>query len=185
MVLMYVMWRTSPASLITHCSGLQLFRPCLLKVCVWWQCRSLKRVRVKILESFSFSDCTAKRGQNCSGGFHCSSQLRRCSTVTVSLAGDTVPLCAAQGWRVQGPGPGLWCNELGALFGCLGRSWDRRGQSVMEWLLCSLLSCLPWHECPSSSILKGTLLAKGEWDILATDPEVEVKGNSGGRWKGT
>ncbi|CAG02021.1 unnamed protein product [Tetraodon nigroviridis] len=36
-----------------------------------------------------------------------------------------------------------------------------------------LLSCLPWHECPSSSILKGTLLAKGEWDILATDPRVE------------
>lgn len=42
-----------------------------------------------------------------------------------------------------------------------------------------LLSCLPWHECPSSSILKGTLLAKGEWDILATDPRVGVKGNRG------
>lgn len=86
------------------------------------------------------------------------------------------PLC----WRWGcSPSPGLWCKEWGELFGCLVESWDRRGQSVMEWLLSLLLSCLPWHECPSSSTLKGTLLARGEWDILAADPRVGVKGNRG------
>lgn len=49
----------------------------------------------------------------------------------------------------------------------------------MEWLLSLLLSCLPWHECPSSFTLKGTLLDRREWDILATDPRVGVKGNRG------
>lgn len=96
------------------------------------------------------------------------------------FAGDTVTLCAVQGWGWDcSPGPGLWCKKRGKLFGCLGRSLDRRGQSVMEWLLSSLLSCLPWHECPSSSTLKGTLLVQREWDILATDPRVGVKGNRG------
>lgn len=92
----------------------------------------------------------------------------------------TVAFCTVQGWREGcSPGPGLWCKEQGGAFGCLGRSWERRGHSVMEWLLSPLLSCLPWHECLSSSTLKGTLLAKGEWDILATDPRIRVKGNKG------
>lgn len=69
----------------------------------------------------------------------------------------------------------------GGAFGCLGRSRDRRGQSVMEWLLSSPLSCLAlaWI-APLHPTLKGTLLAKGEWDILATDPRSRgVKGNRG------
>lgn len=181
---------------MTHCVGLLLFKLCLLKVSLMltWQyvfvCVCMCECAISALPrrpSRGFFEPRQSSASNIASLFHQIwlwvfwgfppwSQLHSWTAVLFPGLWHSQPLCCSSGCRASS---GLWCKERGELFGCLGRSWDRRGQSVMEWLLSSLLSCLPWHECPSSSTLKGTLLAQAEWDILATDPRAGVKGNRG------
>lgn len=68
---------------------------------------------------------------------------------------------------------------------CLGVSAQEPGQTGAECdgvitLIAALLSA--WHECPSSSTLKRHIIGpRGEWDILATDPQRRGQGEQGGR----